>query len=64
MSGNNNYGNSTFHNSHKKFKKNLGVVLTKQVKDLYDKNFVSLKKEIEEDHRSLKDLPLLMDLQD
>jgi hypothetical protein len=27
----------------------LGVNLTKQVKDLYDKNFKSLKKEIEED---------------
>ena len=26
----------------------LGVILTKQVKDLYDKNFKSLKKEIEE----------------
>ena len=29
----------------------LGVTLTKQVKDLYDKNFKSLKKEIEEDFR-------------
>ena len=28
--------------------KYLGVTLTKQVKDLYDKNFKSLKKEIEE----------------
>jgi hypothetical protein len=27
----------------------LKVTLTKQVKDLYDKNFKSLKKEIEED---------------
>jgi hypothetical protein len=27
----------------------LGVTLTKKVKDLYDKNFKSLKKEIEED---------------
>ena len=27
----------------------LGVIVTKQVKDLYDKNFKSLKKEIEED---------------
>ena len=27
--------------------KNLGVPLTKQVKDLYDKNFKGLKKEIE-----------------
>ena len=31
--------------------KYLGVTLTKQVKDLYDKNFKSLKKEMEEDHR-------------
>jgi hypothetical protein len=29
----------------------LGVTLTKQVKDLYDKNFKSLKKEIKEDLR-------------
>ena len=32
------------------------MTLTKQVKDLYDKNFKSLKKEIE-DLRRLKDLP-------
>jgi hypothetical protein len=32
------------------------VTLTKQVKDLYDKNFKSLKKEIK-DVRRLKDLP-------
>jgi hypothetical protein len=31
--------------------KYLGVTLTKQVKDLYDKNFKSLKKETEEDLR-------------
>jgi c-di-AMP phosphodiesterase-like protein len=31
--------------------KYLGEILTKQVKDLYDKNFKSLKKEIEEDLR-------------
>jgi hypothetical protein len=37
--------------------KYLGVILTKQVKDLYDKNFKSLKKEIEEDLRRCKDLP-------
>jgi len=37
--------------------KYLGVTLTKQVKDLYDKNFKSLKKEIEEDLRRWKDLP-------
>ena len=37
--------------------KYLGVTLTKQVKDLYDKNFKPLKKEIEEDFRKWKDLP-------
>ena len=37
--------------------KYLGVTLTKEVKDLYDKNFKSLKKEIEEDNRKWKDLP-------
>ena len=39
--------------------KHLGVTLTKQVKDLYDKNFKPLKKEIEEDLRKWKDLPCL-----
>jgi hypothetical protein len=33
------------------------VTLNKEVKDLYDKNFKSLKKEIEEDLRRWKDLP-------
>jgi hypothetical protein len=37
--------------------KYLGVTITKEVKDLYDKNFKSLKKEIEEDLRRWKDLP-------
>ena len=37
--------------------KYLGVILTKEVKDLYDKNFKSLKKEIKEDLRRWKDLP-------
>jgi len=37
--------------------KYLGVTPTRQVKDLYDKNFKSLKKEIEEDLRRWKDLP-------
>jgi hypothetical protein len=37
--------------------KYLGVTLTKQVKDLYDKNFKSLKKKIKEDLRRWKDLP-------
>jgi hypothetical protein len=36
--------------------KYLGVTLTKQVKDLYDKNFKSPKKEIK-DIRRWKDLP-------
>ena len=36
--------------------KYLGVTLTKEVKDLYDKNFKSLKKEIENLKR-WKDLP-------
>jgi hypothetical protein len=39
-------------------KKYLGVTLSKQVKDLYDKNFKSLKKKkIKEDLRRWKDLP-------
>jgi hypothetical protein len=37
--------------------KYVGVTLTKEVKDLYDKNFKSLKKENEEDLRRWKDLP-------
>ena len=37
--------------------KYLGVILSKEVKDLFDKNFKSLKKEIEEDTRKWKDLP-------
>jgi hypothetical protein len=37
--------------------KYLGVTLTKEVKDLYDKNFKHLKKKIEEDLRRWKDLP-------
>jgi hypothetical protein len=32
--------------------KYFGVTLTKEVKNLYDKNFKSLKKEIKEDLRS------------
>jgi hypothetical protein len=35
----------------------VGVTLTKQVKYLYDKNFKSPKKEIQEDLRRCKDLP-------
>jgi hypothetical protein len=37
--------------------KYLGVNLTKDVNDLYKENYKHLKKEIEEDHRSWKDLP-------
>ena len=37
--------------------KYLVVTLTKQVKDLYDKNFKPVKNEIEEDLRKWKDLP-------
>jgi hypothetical protein len=37
--------------------KYLGVTLTKEVKDLYDKKFKSLKKEIKEDLRRWKDFP-------
>ena len=33
------------------------MTLTKEVKDLYDKNFKSVKKEIEEEHRRWKDPP-------
>jgi hypothetical protein len=35
----------------------LGVTLTKQVRDPYEKNFTSLKKEMEEDLRRWKDPP-------
>jgi len=37
--------------------KYFGVTHTKQVKDLYDKNFKSLTKEFEEDLRRWKDFP-------
>jgi hypothetical protein len=37
--------------------KYLGMTLTREVKDLYDKNFRSLKIEIKEDPRRWKDLP-------
>ena len=37
----------------------LDVALTKEVKDMYDKNFKSLKKEIKEDPSSWEDLPCL-----
>ena len=37
--------------------KYLGVTLIKEVKDLFDKNFKSLKKDIEEHTKKWKDLP-------
>ena len=37
--------------------KYLGLTLTKQMKDLYNKNFMSLKKEIKEDIRKWKNVP-------
>jgi hypothetical protein len=37
--------------------KYLGINLTKDVNDLYKKNYKSLKKEIEEDYRKWRDLP-------
>ena len=37
--------------------KYLGATLTKHVKDLYDKNFKTLKKEMEEDLKKRKNLP-------
>jgi hypothetical protein len=39
----------TIARNHKKY---LGVSLTKKVKLLYDKNFKSLKNEVEEDNRT------------
>jgi hypothetical protein len=35
----------------------MAVTLTREVKDLYDKNFKTMKKEIKEDLRRWKDLP-------
>jgi hypothetical protein len=52
-----NLGNTTLHNSHNI--KYLGVNLTKQLKDVYNKNFKSLMKEIKEDFRRCQDLPCL-----
>ena len=39
--------------------KYLGVPVTKEVKNLFDKNLKALKKEIEEDGRKWKDSPAL-----
>ena len=35
----------------------LGINLTKEVKDLYDKNYKTLIKEIKEDSKKWKDIP-------
>jgi hypothetical protein len=40
-----------------KYIKYLGVSLTKEVKDMHDKNFKSPNKEAKEDFRRWKDLP-------
>jgi hypothetical protein len=40
-----------------KKKKNLGINLTKDVKDVYKENYRLLKKATEEDYRRWKDLP-------
>jgi hypothetical protein len=45
-----NQPNNSIHNSFKKTKY-LGINLTKEVSGLYNENFKSLKKEIEEDIR-------------
>jgi hypothetical protein len=50
-----NYRNNIIYNSHRYYK--ISVTLTKQVRDLYDKNFKSLKKEIEYNTRIWKDFP-------
>jgi hypothetical protein len=40
------------------------MTLTKEVKDLYEKNFKSLKKEIKRRSQKMKRSPMLMDWQD
>ena len=42
---------------HNSLKKYLGINLTKEVKDLYNENCRTPKKDIEEDLRKWKDLP-------
>jgi hypothetical protein len=46
-----------FHLQYLKKFKYLGINLTKDVNDLYKKNYKPLKKEIKEDYRRQKDLP-------
>ena len=41
--------------------KYFGITLAKEVEDWFDKNFKSLKKEIEEHIRKWKDLSMLLD---
>ena len=41
----------------KKREKNLGINLTKELKDLYDENYKTLIQEIKEDSRKWKDIP-------
>ena len=38
--------------------KYLGINLTKDVKDLYSENYITLKKEIEEDTNKWKHIPI------
>ena len=38
--------------------KYLGITLTKEVKDLYSENYTTLKKEIKEDTKKWKHVPL------
>ena len=53
-----NVKNNTFLNSTKKVKyQYLGINLTKEVKDLYAKNYKTLIKEIKEDSKKWKDIP-------
>ena len=44
--------------------KYLVITITKEVKDLFDKTFKSLKKEIEEDTRKMEVSPFLLDWED
>ena len=43
--------------SQKTKQKNLGINLTKKVKDLYTENYKTLIKEIEDDSKKWKDIP-------
>ena len=52
-----NIENNTFKNHTPKIKY-LGIHLTKEVKDLYTENYKALIKEIKEDSKKWKDIPL------